>query len=114
MKAIAIVLIVLGVLGLGYGGLTWTRRDTVVDAGPVEITRDKRESLPIPPLAGAALLVVGVVLLMKRGNWRARRPPLPAAGHPVAPSRGSGVPFRDVGPACGKLSVRTSHRALPL
>jgi uncharacterized membrane protein YidH (DUF202 family) len=68
MKAIAIVLIVLGVLGLGYGGLTWTTRDTVVDAGPIEITRDKRESLPIPPLAGAALLVVGVVLLMKRGN----------------------------------------------
>ena len=63
---IAIVLIVLGVLGLAYGGLSWTRRDTVVDAGPIEITADKRESLPIPPIAGAALLVAGVVLLMKR------------------------------------------------
>jgi uncharacterized membrane protein YidH (DUF202 family) len=66
MRAIAIVLIVLGVLGLAYGGVTWTRRDTVVDAGPIEITRDQRESLPIPPIAGGALLVVGVVLLMKR------------------------------------------------
>jgi hypothetical protein len=66
MRAIAIVLIVLGVLGLAYGGLSWTRRDTVVDAGPIEITADKRESLPIPPIAGGALLVVGLVLLMKR------------------------------------------------
>lgn len=68
MKAIAIVLIVLGVLGLAYGGVTWTRRDTVVDAGPIEITRDRSESLPIPPIAGGALLVVGVVLLMKKGR----------------------------------------------
>jgi hypothetical protein len=68
MRAIAIVLIVLGVLGLAYGGLSWTRRDTVVDAGPIEITADKKETLPIPPLAGAALLVAGVALLMTRGR----------------------------------------------
>jgi uncharacterized membrane protein YidH (DUF202 family) len=66
MRAIAIVLIVLGVLGLAYGGISWTRRDTVVDAGPIEITRNERESLPIPPIAGGALLVVGLILLLKR------------------------------------------------
>jgi hypothetical protein len=66
MRAIGIVLIVLGVIGLLYGGLTWTRKDKVVDAGPIEITADKHESLPIPPIAGGALLVVGAVLLMKR------------------------------------------------
>jgi uncharacterized membrane protein YidH (DUF202 family) len=66
MKPLAIVLIVLGVLGLLYGGLSWTRKDKVVDAGPIEITADKHESLPIPPIAGAALLVAGAVLLMKK------------------------------------------------
>lgn len=66
MKPLGVLLIVLGLLGLVYGGLTWTRKDTVVDAGPIEITTDKRESLPIPPLAGAAALVAGVVLLMKK------------------------------------------------
>jgi len=66
MRAIGIVLIVLGVIGLLYGGLTWTRKDKVVDAGPIEITADKHESLPIPPIAGGVLLVVGAVLLMKR------------------------------------------------
>ena len=66
MRAIAIVLIVLGVLGLLYGGVTWTRKDKVVDAGPIEITADKHESLPIPPIAGGVLLVVGAALLLKR------------------------------------------------
>ena len=66
MRAIAIVLIVLGVIGLLYGGLTWTRKDKIVDAGPIEITTDKHESLPIPPIAGGVLLVVGTVLLLKR------------------------------------------------
>ena len=66
MKAIGIVLIVLGIVGLLYGGLSWTREDTVLDAGPIEITADKRETLPIPPIAGGLCLVAGVVLLMKR------------------------------------------------
>ena len=67
MKALGILLVVVGIVGLIWGGLSWTRKDTVVDAGPIEITADKRESLPIPPLAGAACLVAGAVLLMKRG-----------------------------------------------
>jgi len=66
MRAICIVLILNCVIGLLYGGLTWTRKDKVVDAGPIEITADKHESLPIPPIAGGVLLVVGAVLLMKR------------------------------------------------
>jgi hypothetical protein len=67
MKGLGILLVVIGIVGLIWGGLSWTRKDTVVDAGPIEITADKRESLPIPSLAGAACLVAGAVLLMKRG-----------------------------------------------
>jgi hypothetical protein len=68
MKAVAVLLIVLGILGLAYGGISWTRRDTIVDAGPVELTADKKERMPIPPLAGGLLLVAGVVLLAKGGK----------------------------------------------
>ena len=66
MKAIGIVLVVLGLIGLLIGGVTWTDRDTVVDAGPIEITTEERERLPIPPIAGGVLLVAGVVLLLKK------------------------------------------------
>ena len=66
MKALGIVLVVLGIIGLVYGGISWTERETVVDAGPIEITADKRESIPLPPIAGGLLLVVGAVLLLKK------------------------------------------------
>jgi hypothetical protein len=66
MKPLGIVLVVLGVLALIYGGVSWTRRDTVVDAGPIQITADKKESLPISPIAGGLLLAAGVVLLLKK------------------------------------------------
>ena len=50
MKPLGLLLIALGLIGLLYGGFSWTRKDKVVDAGPIEITADKHESLPIPPL----------------------------------------------------------------
>jgi hypothetical protein len=65
-KMIGVLLIVLGIAGLAYGRFSWTEKDTVIDAGPVEVTRDKTESVAIPPIAGGVLLVVGVVLLVKR------------------------------------------------
>jgi hypothetical protein len=66
MKALGALLVVAGLLGLLYGGISWTRKDTVIDAGPIEVTTDKRESVAFPPLAGAALLIGGIVLLAKK------------------------------------------------
>jgi hypothetical protein len=70
MRAIALALIVVGVIGLLWGGLSWTQKETVVDAGPIEITRDDRETLPIPPVAGGIALAIGVVLLLSGGRGR--------------------------------------------
>jgi hypothetical protein len=70
MKALGVLLVALGLLGLLYGGLSWTRKDKVVDAGPIEITADKTERIPIPPIAGGLILVAGIALLMKSGGGR--------------------------------------------
>jgi uncharacterized membrane protein YidH (DUF202 family) len=67
MKILGGILVVLGLVALLYGGVSWTRRDKVLDAGPIQITTEKRESLPISPIAGGLMLVAGVVLLLKRG-----------------------------------------------
>jgi hypothetical protein len=67
MKVVGIVLIVLGVCGLGYGGIKWTHQDKVVDLGPVQVTHDKTEHLPVPPIAGGLCLAAGIALIvMKR------------------------------------------------
>jgi len=68
MKIVGILLVVVGLLGLAYGGLSFTRKSTVVDAGPLQITKDKTETLPIPPIAGGILLIVGVIVIVKSGS----------------------------------------------
>ncbi|MEO8484506.1 MAG: DUF3185 domain-containing protein [Acidobacteriota bacterium] len=70
MKIVGILLIVLGLVGVIYGGVSWTHPDKVIDVGPIEVTRDKRESLPIPPIAGAVALIAGVVMVVAGGRGR--------------------------------------------
>jgi uncharacterized membrane protein YidH (DUF202 family) len=67
MKPAAIVgvlLIILGIVGLALGGFSFTRKEKVLDLGPIEASADKKESLPVPPLLGALAIVGGVVLLV--------------------------------------------------
>ncbi|HLV26897.1 MAG TPA: hypothetical protein VKZ41_11355 [Gemmatimonadales bacterium] len=64
MRILGIVLIVLGVIGLVYGGISYTRRSETVSVGPVSATIKERESLPIPPVLGAVALLAGIGLLV--------------------------------------------------
>lgn len=64
MKIIGIVLIVLGVLGLAYGGFSYTKEKKVIDLGPVQATTRTHETVPIPPLASGAAVVAGIVVLV--------------------------------------------------
>jgi hypothetical protein len=68
MKMLGIVLIVLGVVGVLYGGFTWTTKDKVVDLGPVEVSKDKTHSIPLPPIAGAVSLIAGTALVVMSGR----------------------------------------------
>jgi hypothetical protein len=67
-KTIGIVLIVLGLIGLAWGGFTYTTRQKVVDVGPIHATRDKTHTVPVPPIAGALALVGGIALLATGKN----------------------------------------------
>src|SRR5688572_18633788 len=63
-RIVGILLLVAGVVVLALGGVFWTDRDTVVDAGPLQIQTENREGIAVPPLVGGALLVGGVLLLV--------------------------------------------------
>jgi drug/metabolite transporter (DMT)-like permease len=60
---VGILLIIVGIAGLAFGGFSFTRKEKVLDLGPIEASADKKESLPVPPILGALAIVGGVVLL---------------------------------------------------
>jgi hypothetical protein len=66
-----IVLIVLGVVALVYQGITYTRRETVVNIGPLHATADRERTLPLPPVLGIAAIAGGVALAVVGGRKRA-------------------------------------------
>lgn len=65
------VLIVLGLAGLLYGGITYTSRETVLDIGPLKATADRQRTVFIPPVLGIAGVVGGAMLLFAGGRARA-------------------------------------------
>jgi hypothetical protein len=71
MKAFGVILIVLGVIALAYGGITWTDRDTVADIGPLEVQTVERKGIPLPPVLGVISVVAGVALVYAGGRRRA-------------------------------------------
>ena len=58
-----ILLIVLAVIAFSYQGITYTKREKVLDIGPIEATAEKKETIPLPPILGAAALIGGVALV---------------------------------------------------
>ena len=67
-RTVGVILIVLGLLGLAWGGLNYTTREKVVDVGPIHATREETHNVPVPPIAGAVALVGGIVLLVVGGK----------------------------------------------
>ena len=64
MKLIGILLIVFGIVALVLGGITYTKRDKVLDLGPIKATAEHEKTIPLSPIVGIASLAGGVVLLI--------------------------------------------------
>lgn len=65
---LGIALIILGVVAFAYQGITYTTRENVVDLGPLQVTSEKKETIPLPPILGALALVGGIVMLVTRAK----------------------------------------------
>ena len=68
IKIVALALIVAGILGLAYGGFSYTKDTTVVKIGTFEISAKEKETVNIPLWAGIGAIVVGGLLLVMGGK----------------------------------------------
>ena len=62
-KMFGIILIVLGLFALVYGGFSYTTSEKVVDIGPIHATRDKTHNIPLAPIGGVLAIIGGIVIL---------------------------------------------------
>jgi len=60
---LGVVLVILGIVGLVAGGVTYTKEKDTADLGPVDITVKQKEHVHIPPALAVAALVGGIVLI---------------------------------------------------
>ena len=68
VKIAALVLIVAGVLGLLYGGFSYTKETHEAKLGPIELTVKDKETVNIPVWAGVGTIAIGGVLLILGGR----------------------------------------------
>ena len=71
MKLIGVLLIVFGLVALAVGGISYTRREKVLDIGPLQATTEKHETIPLSPIAGIAAILGGVALVAAGSRTRA-------------------------------------------
>jgi uncharacterized membrane protein YidH (DUF202 family) len=67
---VGIILIAIGIIALAYGGFTYTTREKVIDAGPLQVSADREKTVPFPPILGGICLVGGIILVLA-GNKKA-------------------------------------------
>jgi hypothetical protein len=67
---IGIILIVVGIVGFVVGGFSFHHKKKDVDLGPLQVSHEKKESVPIPPILSGIALVGGIVLVIAGAKGR--------------------------------------------
>ncbi|MBI4500143.1 MAG: hypothetical protein HY700_03180 [Gemmatimonadetes bacterium] len=68
MKAAGMVLVVLGILALVYGGFSYTKETHDADLGPLKVQVKDQERVNVPVWAGVAAIVGGALVLLGAGS----------------------------------------------
>ena len=67
---VGIVLIIIGVAALVFGGFSFTTTEKVAEVGPLKLEKENTRSFPLPPVLGGLALVGGIVLLVVGARQR--------------------------------------------
>ena len=62
-KLIAVILIVLGIVGLMYGKFSYTKDTHTAKIGPLDLSVKEKETVNVPVWAGVIAIVIGGGLL---------------------------------------------------
>jgi len=63
MKIAGIVLILVGIAAVAYGGFSFTSHKKALDMGPIQVEKTEHHTVPVPPILGIACIVAGGALV---------------------------------------------------
>ncbi|EON78992.1 hypothetical protein ADIS_0585 [Lunatimonas lonarensis] len=63
MKIFGIILIAIGVIMFVVTGISYTTEETIIDAGPIEVSADKENEVNWPPYAGGVAVLAGLLVV---------------------------------------------------
>jgi hypothetical protein len=61
---VGILLIVLGIIGFAWGGISYTHQKKDANVGPIQISHKQTSTLPISPILSGVSLVAGIGLIV--------------------------------------------------
>ena len=64
VKIVGIILIALGVLGLLYGGFSYTKESHTARLGPLSFSVQEKETVMVPVIASVGSILLGVFLIV--------------------------------------------------
>ncbi|TDQ19274.1 hypothetical protein DFQ04_1095 [Algoriphagus boseongensis] len=64
MRILGVILIVIGIAMFFSSGISFTTKEKVIDAGPIQISADKQNNIAWPSYAGGVVAVAGVFLVL--------------------------------------------------
>ena len=62
-RTVGIIMIIIGAVMLVWTGFTYTTKEKVIDAGPIQVSADKEKSVNWGPYAGGILVLGGVIIV---------------------------------------------------
>jgi hypothetical protein len=63
-KSVGVVLVVLGLVVMIWGGFGFKTREKILDIGPIKATKETTHHLPFAPIIGGLVFVGGIVVLV--------------------------------------------------
>jgi len=68
VKALGAALVVIGLLGLAFGGIPYTKKETLAEIGSLKMQTSEKKTLGLPPFVNGILILVGTTLWFKAGR----------------------------------------------
>jgi len=64
MRILGLTLIVAGILALVLPYVIFTKKEKVLDIGPIQATTEKKENIPLSPIVGSVILIAGAGIVI--------------------------------------------------